>query len=79
MTALVPEGRLLHLLGGEIDPNPSGVDQLVWAVAVVPAAEDGLVHLTGHTCGANPDCGGHWCFEALVTAAAIRDNLAGAR
>ncbi|MER7331716.1 MULTISPECIES: hypothetical protein [unclassified Micromonospora] len=76
----VPAGTRLHLLGGEIHPNPTGRDELVWTVAVFTQAVAGMVWVRGHVCGGpEPDCAAGWCFEARVAVHAIRANLAGAR
>lgn len=71
----VPAGTRLHLMAGEIRPNPAGRDELVWAVAVYNRPVGGMVWMRGHVCsGPVPDCAAGWCFEAQVSVDAIRRN-----
>lgn len=75
----VTAGTPLWLRAWEVNPNPTGRDMLVWTVAVYRQAVGGRVWVRGHACGAEPDCGRGYCFEAQVAVDAIRANLAGAR
>ncbi len=75
----VPRGTVLVLLAHEIDPNPTGCDELVRSVAVYRGSSDGMVQLQGHTCRGDQECAKGWCFEARVSVAGIRANLDGAR
>ncbi|MEV5211308.1 hypothetical protein AB0K35_27930 [Micromonospora sp. NPDC053740] len=75
----VPRGTCLRLPAAAIDPNPTGRDEVVWAVAVYRDAAAGWAQLQAHACGPDGDCAAGWCFEARVLVSAIRANVDGAR
>lgn len=76
----VAPGTRLFLLAGEIRPNPTGRDELVWTVAVYRQAIGGMVWMRGHVCRwPEPDCGTGYCWEAQVAVSGIRANLEGVR
>ncbi len=75
----VPRGTRLVFLANEIQPNPTGRDEVVWSVAVYRDAVDGWAQLQGHVCGPEGECAAGWCFEARVLVSAIRANVDGAR
>ncbi|MGC4805538.1 hypothetical protein [Micromonospora sp. DT233] len=76
----VPAGTRLQLFAAEWRPNPCGIDQLVWTVAVFHEPVGGYLWVRGHGCAlGQPDCAAGWCWEGQVLVAAIRANLAGTR